>query len=292
MEGGILGGPSARALALSDRDELQAFLDRAGSHRLLRAAEEVALARRIEEGDTAALDQLVECNIRLVIAMAMRYRGAGLPLGDVIQEGLLGLVRAAERFDYRRGNKFSSYAVWWIRQSILRAIANQSRLIRLPVNVSDELRRLTAAETALRGEDGLPPDAQVAAHARLPQERLAALRAVRPLERPPASLDGLVGADGDETLGALLADDRAPDLDEDLDREWRVDVVRAALEALPQRERMVMHMRYGLNGRQPATFDEIGRRIGVSRQRARQLEQSARVRLSQDPALRSAGEAA
>lgn len=282
-----LAPATGRARRAAEDEGLRDFMNRAGRHRLLRADEEAALARRIEAGDQRAKDQLVESNLRLVLSIATRYQGAGLPLSDMVQEGTLGLMRAAERFDHRRRLKFSTYAVWWIRQAIARALANQSRTIRLPVHVNDEVRRLTGAESDLNaGAGGGPPDdAAIAARARVPVERLPDLRRARTVGEV-MSLDRRLGDDSDETLGAVLADDAQQEAWEDVDRELTRRALRDAMGSLPERERVVLTMRYGLNGADPATFEVIGRRLGVTRERARQLERAALGRIRTDDHLR------
>ncbi|MCC6830559.1 MAG: sigma-70 family RNA polymerase sigma factor [Thermoleophilia bacterium] len=276
-----------RARRVPEDEGLREFMNRAARHRLLRADEEIALARRIEAGDMRAKDQLVESNLRLVLSIASRYQGAGLPLSDMVQEGTLGLMRAAERFDHRRRLKFSTYAVWWIRQAIARALANQSRTIRLPVHVNDEVRRLTGAASELASRSGGQPgeDDAVAARARVPVERLADLRRARTLG-DVMSLDRRLGDDSDESLGVLLADEGQPEAWEDVDREITRRALRDALGCLPERERTVLTLRYGLNGGEPATFEVIGRRLGVTRERARQLERAALGRIRHDDHLR------
>lgn len=282
-----LAPATGRGRRVAEDEGLREFMNRAGRHRLLRADEEMALARRIEAGDMRAKDQLVESNLRLVLSIATRYQGAGLPLSDMVQEGTLGLMRAAERFDHRRRLKFSTYAVWWIRQAIARALANQSRTIRLPVHVNDEVRRLTGAESELSSQTGglTADDDTVAARARVPVERLADLRRARRLG-DVMSLDRKLGEDSDESLGALLADDGLQEAWEDVDREMTRRALRDALGCLPERERVVLTMRYGLNGGDPATFEVIGRRLGVTRERARQLERAALGRVRHDDHLR------
>ncbi len=268
-------------------DETRAFLDRIGSHRLLRADQEVALARRIEEGDRQAKDELVEANLRLVISVAMKYRNRGLPLADIVQEGTLGLIRATERFDYRRGNKFSTYAVWWIRQAIVRALANQSRTIRLPVHLSEDVRRLAIAESQLLMRDGTPAsDAEIAEALGVPEARLSALRRARTVANTPVSLDRPVGELGNDSLGDVLVAFEQVDLLEGLADSRARDAVREALESLPRREKIVLEMRFGLDGREQSTLEQVGSRLGVTRERIRQLEQSALARISKDTSLR------
>jgi len=281
--------PVTGRLRRTPEDEgLREFMNRAGQHRLLRADEEIALARRIEAGDMRAKDLLVESNLRLVLSIASRYQGAGLPLSDMVQEGTLGLMRAAERFDWRRRYKFSTYAVWWIRQAIARALANQARTIRLPVHVNDEVRRLTGAEADLAVGGAPASDADIAVRARVPVERLADLRRARTLG-DVMSLDRKVGDDTDESLGGMLADEAQEDPWEDVDRDMTRRTLREAVRDLPERERVVLVMRYGLAGGEPATFEVIGRHLGVTRERARQLERAALGRIRSDDRLRRIG---
>jgi RNA polymerase primary sigma factor len=281
------------ATAFNDDDVVRALMDRPGACRLLRASEEVALARRIEAGDSCAKDELVERNLRLVVAIAAKHRGRGLPFADLVQEGNLGLMRAVERFDYRRGNKFSTYAVWWIRQAIVRAVANQSRTIRLPVHLSHEVYRVTTAERELLAQSGRPPtDAEVAEYARVPLDRLERLLQARRATAEPVSLDRPAAAEGDEAFGAYVTDDLHVDLAEDMDRELLRGAVTMALESLPERERLVLSMRYGLGGRAPATLDQIGARFGVSRERVRQIEKSALEWIAHDEDLKAVSRAA
>jgi RNA polymerase primary sigma factor len=290
---GRTAGREGGASGFNDDDVVRALMDRVGGRRLLRASEEVELARRIEGGDATAKDELVERNLRLVVAICMRYRGRGLPFADLVQEGTLGLMRATERFDYRRGNKFSTYAVWWIRQSVVRALANQSRTIRLPVHLSDQVHRVTAAETELLSQTGRPPtDEEVAHRARVPLDRLERLRTARSVAATPVSLDRSAGANGDEAFGEFVEDDMTADLAEAMDRDLLREAVRDALDSLPHRERTVLSMRFGIGGRAPATLEQVGRRFGVTRERARQLEVSALERVGQNRDLRAMTSAA
>jgi len=265
---------------VDELDALRLLMNDAARYRLLTAAEEVSIARRIEEGDPTARELLISSNLRLVLSIARRYQGQGLALPDLVQEGCLGLMRAAERFDWRRGNKFSTYATWWIRQAIARGVANQARTIRVPVHAGDEMRRVARAHAVLRARFGRDPsDEELATAARVPLERLAGLRE---MDRPVTSLDRGVGEDGDESLGALIPSDPDDDPMEHADRTLCTEVVRRAVAALPERERQVLRLRYGLGGCEPATLDQIGQALGVTRERIRQLEKQALGRLAAD----------
>ncbi len=258
-------------------DSLQLLLQEIGRHRLLTAVEEVALARRIERGDLAAKRRMVESNLRLVVSIAKAYRASGVPFVDLIQEGALGLNRAVEKFDWRRGYKFSTYATWWIRQAIQRAIANQGRTIRLPVHVLERQRKLNGA--ARRLELTLGRDASI--------EELAAATGLDTQHADEAnaaafvgaSLNQRVGEDGDGELGDLLADDSSADPIEIVGGSLRRELVRRALEGLPERERRILELRFGFAGEQ-RTLDAIGQELGLTRERVRQLEGETLARLA------------
>jgi RNA polymerase primary sigma factor len=259
-------------------DSLQLFLNQIGQHPLLNAAEEVALAKRIERGDAAAKEKMVNSNLRLVVSIAKRYQGHGLPLLDLIQDGTIGLNRAVEKFDYRKGFKFSTYATWWIRQSCQRAVANQSDTIRIPVHVQERRLKLKRARQKLEATHGRPPTlAELVAETELkPHHVEEALDAVE----ASVSLNQTIG-DGDGELGDLFADRTVEEPIDLVEISLEQERVRNALECLPERERQVMEMRFGFTGREAVSLEEIGRELGVTRQRVRQLETSAFARLEQ-----------
>jgi RNA polymerase primary sigma factor len=256
-------------------DSLQLFLKDIGKVRLLTAQEEVDLAKRIERGDLDAKQKMVESNLRLVVSIAKNYRNQGLPFLDLIQEGTLGLIRAVEKFDWRRGFKFSTYATWWIRQAVARSLADKSRIIRMPVHVVERAYRLSRAERHLWVELGREPTlAEIAAEANL---TLAQAKEVRAVPRA-TSLDAPVGEDDDAVLGDFVSGDEPPPEDTVADT-IRSEVVAAAVASLPQRHRDVLVLRYGL-GTDPCTLGEIGRCLGITRERVRQIEVEALARLS------------
>jgi len=257
-------------------DSMSLFMAEVRRHRLLTGAEEVELARRIERGDLAAKERLVNSNMRLVISNARSYEGHDLPLLDLIQEGMLGLIRAAEKFDWRKGYKFSTYATFWIRESIQRAIANRARPIRIPVHVGQRERRIARARAELVARLGREPtDEETAAAADLDVREV---RATWDLARVVTSLDRPVGED-EITLGSLLAsDDTAPH--EKVEIAARDDALRRAVERLPEAERNVVVLRYGIDGAGPTPLREAGRRLGISSDAVRKLERKALAELA------------
>jgi RNA polymerase primary sigma factor len=277
-------------LAESTTDAMQLFLNEVRRHPLLTAAEEVELAKGVEAGDAAAKERMVNSNLRLVISIARRYQNQGLSLLDLIQEGVLGLIRAVEKFDWRRGYKFSTYATWWIQQAVQRGLANQARTIRLPVHVVEHEMRIARAERRLQPALGRDPtDEEVAEAARLP---VARVRDLRDVARTVTSLDRPVGEDGETAFGDLIAGEDPEEPWADLDVSLRRDAVMRALADLPEREREVVVRRYGLGAEGPETLDQVGRRLGVSRERVRQIEREALERLSSVRELDALREAA
>jgi RNA polymerase primary sigma factor len=266
-------------LAESTTDALQLFLNEMGKYRLLTADEEVELAKRIERGDKEAKDLMVNSNLRLVVSIAKRYQGHGLSLLDLIQEGIIGLIRAVEKFDWRRGFKFSTYATWWIRQAVQRGVANKAREIRIPVHIVDRERKIARAERELMAKLGRAPDEdEIANAAKLP---LKQVREVREAARAVTSLDRPVGEEGGTSFGELVGGDD-PSPDETLHVSLEEDTLRRAVAGLPDRQQEVLKLRYGLNGEDgdPHSLEEIGRRMGLTRERVRQIEADALQRLA------------
>jgi RNA polymerase primary sigma factor len=271
-------------VAEATSDSLQLFLRDISQRPLLTATEEVELAKRIEKGDTAAKNRMIESNLRLVVSNAKRYRGLGLPFLDLIQEGIIGLIRAVEKFDHRRGFKFSTYATWWIRQAMQRALQQQSRTIRIPVHVGQELARVRAAERRLSGElgrDATPEE--VAGAVGITVDQLEELRAA---ERIPVSLESRVGADGDTELGALLPQEGPTPFDE-LEVELAETSIRKALERLDVRGRQVIELRFGLDGSEPLPLREVAKRMGLSAEGVRKLERRALRTLAEERELQA-----
>jgi RNA polymerase primary sigma factor len=265
-------------LVESTTDALQLFLNEMGKYELLTADEEVELAKRIERGDKAAKDLMVNSNLRLVVSIAKRYQGHGLSLLDLIQEGIIGLIRAVEKFDWRRGYKFSTYATWWIRQAVQRGVANKAREIRIPVHIVDRERKIAKAERELTAKLGrVPTDDEVAEAAKLP---LKQVREVKEAARAVTSLDRPIGEEGDASYGDLVAGEEAGP-EETLSVSLEEDTLRRAIASLPEREQEVVKLRYGLNGdTDPKSLEEIGRRLGLTRERVRQVEADALSRLA------------
>ncbi len=258
-------------------DSLQLFLADVGRHRLLTAPQEVQLAKRIERGDPRAKRHMIESNLRLVVSIAKGYRGLGVPFLDLIQEGTLGLNRAVEKFDWRRGFKFSTYATWWIRQSVQRAVANHARTIRVPVHVVERQQKLTRASRRLEVELGREPTKQELSEATgLPMQHIdEAMSAAH----ASVSLNQTVGADDEGELGELFADREAADPFEEAEESLRRQGVRKALDALPERKRRILEMRFGFEG-EAWTLEAIGRELDLTRERVRQLEGQALNRLA------------
>jgi RNA polymerase primary sigma factor len=266
-------------LATTTTDALQLFLNEAGRYKLLTAAEEVELAKRIERGDKQAKDLLINSNLRLVVSIAKRYQGHGLSLLDLIQEGIIGLIRAAEKFDWRKGFKFSTYATWWIRQAVQRGVANKARTIRIPVHIVEREQRIARAERELIAKlERAPTDEELSRAAKLPVKQV---REVRGAARAVASLDKPVGEDDSASFGDLFAsDEKQPD--EQVELELTQEAVHNAIAELPEREQQILKLRYGFNGsEEPKSLEQIGRILGITRERVRQLEGEALRRLAE-----------
>jgi RNA polymerase primary sigma factor len=258
-------------------DSLQLFLRDVGKVDLLTAAQEVELAKRIEAGDPRAKHEMVEANLRLVVSIAKRYRNQGLPFLDLIQEGTIGLVRAAEKFDYRKGFKFSTYATWWIRQAVARALADKARTIRMPVHVVEKLNKIVRSERKLRAEFGREPYSwEIAKDLDLTIDEVDTIRRSA---QTPVSLEKPVGDEEESEFGHFLKDDSAPLPDEAADTSLRKEALLKILGALSPRERRVLELRYGLNGEHPRTLDEVGRTFNVTRERIRQIENQSLKKL-------------
>ena len=250
-------------------DALQLFLREAGRHPLLTAPQEVALAKKIERGDAAAKQRMIQSNLRLVVSIAKNYRNQGLPFLDLIQEGTLGLIRAVEKFDWRRGYKFSTYATWWIRQAVARALADKARTIRMPVHIVERLQKMNRAERTLWMELGREPSLEeIAEEANLPVHQAKEVRAAA---RASTSLDQPIGDEDDAVFGDFVAGD-SPLPEEEVEVSLRSQALQQALFALPERDRKVLILRYGLDDAEPKTLEEIGRRLGLTRERVRQIE--------------------
>jgi RNA polymerase primary sigma factor len=271
-------------------DSLRLYLRSIGKVPLLTAAEEVSLAKRIERGDMAAKQQMVEANLRLVVSIAKSYLGRGLTFLDLIQEGSLGLIRAVEKFDYRRGYKFSTYATWWIRQAVTRAIADKGRTIRIPVHMVEKLNKVVHVERQLVQKLGREPSPEEIARELecTPRE----VRDILRMSQQPVSLEKPIGDEEESELGDFVEDHAAESPFELASENLRRDNVRRALAALPQREREVIEMRFGLTGERPRTLEEVGRAFNVTRERIRQIENHTLKKLESLPEaqrLRDAG---
>ena len=258
-------------------DSVTLFMHEIGKHKLLTAAEEVALAKCIERGDRQAKERMINSNLRLVVSIAKRYRGHGVSFGDLIQEGVIGLTRAVEKFDWRKGFKFSTYATWWIRQACQRAISNQGRTIRVPAHVHERRAKLARLGRQFEVEHGREPTLEELTamsgyeHQHV-EEALGAVEA-------SVSLNQSVGEEGEGELGDLIADPAARDPAEDAADALRRQTVRTALRTLPARERRLLELRFGVDGEQQS-LDAIARELGISRERVRQLERQALARLA------------
>src|SRR5919201_1232920 len=277
-------------LAHATTDALQLFLNEAGRYKLLTAQEEVELAKRIERGDKEAKDLMINSNLRLVVSIAKKYQGHGISLLDLIQEGIIGLIRAVEKFDWRRGYKFSTYATWWIRQAVQRGVANKSRTIRIPVHIVEREQKISRAERELTAKlERAPTDEELAKQSKL---SLRHVREVRAAARAVTSLDKPVGEESDTSFGELIAGEHT-EPSEEVHVSLAERAVRTAVEGLPERERQVVKLRYGMNGdRDPQSLEEIGRKLGLTRERVRQIESQALAHLAERREVAALGQPA
>jgi len=258
-------------------DSLQLFLKDIGKVDLLTAAQEVELAKRIERGEHRAKQEMVEANLRLVVSIAKKYRNQGLPFLDLIQEGTIGLVRAAEKFDHRKGFKFSTYATWWIRQAVARALADKARTIRMPVHIVEKLNKIVRSERKLRAELGREPSSfEIGLDVELSPDEV---EQIRRSSQAPVSLEKPVGDEEESEFGHFLTDESEPLPDEVAEVEMRKATLQRVLGTLSARERRVLELRYGLNGEHPRTLDEVGRTFNVTRERIRQIENQSLKKL-------------
>jgi RNA polymerase primary sigma factor len=258
-------------------DSLQLFLKDIGKVDLLTAAQEVELAKRIERGEHRAKQEMVEANLRLVVSIAKKYRNQGLPFLDLIQEGTIGLVRAAEKFDHRKGFKFSTYATWWIRQAVARALADKARTIRMPVHIVEKLNKIVRSERKLRAELGREPSSvEIARDVELTPDEV---EQIRRSSQAPVSLEKPVGDEEESEFGHFLTDENEPLPEEVAEVEMRKATLQRVLETLSARERRVLELRYGLNGEHPRTLDEVGKTFNVTRERIRQIENQSLKKL-------------
>ena len=258
-------------------DSLQLFLKDIGKVDLLTAAQEVELAKRIERGEHRAKQEMVEANLRLVVSIAKKYRNQGLPFLDLIQEGTIGLVRAAEKFDHRKGFKFSTYATWWIRQAVARALADKARTIRMPVHIVEKLNKIVRSERKLRAELGREPSSfEIGLDVELSTDEV---EQIRRSSQAPVSLEKPVGDEEESEFGHFLTDESEPLPDEVAEVEMRKATLKRVLGTLSARERRVLELRYGLNGEHPRTLDEVGRTFNVTRERIRQIENQSLKKL-------------
>jgi RNA polymerase primary sigma factor len=264
-------------LAAATTDALQLFLNEIRRYPLLTAAEEVEISKRIEQGDLEAKERMINSNLRLVVSIAKKYQGQELSLLDLIQEGIFGLIRAAEKFDWRKGYKFSTYATFWIRQAIQRGLANKARTIRIPVHIGQRERKIVRAERELSAKLGREPtDDEIAREAELPLDQV---EEVRDAARTVTSLDRPVGEEGDTALGDLL-EGGAPPVDQEVEVSLSEQLLRQTIDELPETERDVIRLRFGLEGDEPQPLRETGRRLGLSAERVRQIESRALKRLA------------
>ncbi len=270
--------PAEQPIAHGERSNLQLYLQEIGKTPLLTISEEVTLAKRIRRGDKAARDHMIQANLRLVVKIAMDYKDFGLPLLDLISEGNIGLIKAVERFDPRKGGKLSTYAAWWIKQSIKRALANQSKTIRLPVHLVDKISKMRRTAMVLTEQLGREPtDEELAAELQIPTSKVAHLKSV---SVRPASLDAPIGEEGDSaTFGEIVGDDNAVSPYEGLREKNLTADLRAMVDSLDKREAEIIKLRFGLEGREELTLEEVGKKFHVTRERIRQLEYLALTKM-------------
>jgi RNA polymerase primary sigma factor len=269
-------------LAASTTDALQLFLNEVRRYPLLTREEEIELAKRVERGDLEAKERMVNSNLRLVVSIAKKYQGIELPLLDLIQEGIIGLIRATEKFDWRKGYKFSTYATFWIREAIQRALANKARTIRLPVHIGQRERKIERVQRELAAKLGREPtEEEVAEAAELPVE---AVREVHEMARVVTSIDRPVGDEEETSLGELLPGE-AETPEEEVDISLRSEALERALERLPDLQRKVVKLRYGINGHEPTPLREAGRQLGMSAEGVRKLERKALMQLAEEREL-------
>ena len=277
----------------AERSNLQLYLQEIGKTALLTIEEEIQLAKRIRKGDKAARDHMIQANLRLVVKIAMDYKDFGLPLLDLISEGNIGLVKAVERFDPRKGGKLSTYAAWWIKQSIKRALANQSKTIRLPVHLVDKISKMRRTAMQLSEKLGREPsDEELAIELQIPTAKVAHLKSV---SVRPASLDAPIGEDGDSgTFGEIVGDDNAVSPYENLREKNLNNDLHEMVDSLDKREAEIIKLRFGLDGREELTLEEVGQKFNVTRERIRQLEYIAlskmRKAMSKNEAVRTVEE--
>ena len=262
-------------------DSLRLYLREIGKVPLLTADQEVSLAKRIERGDERAKQHMIEANLRLVVSIAKGYLGRGLTFLDLIQEGSLGLIRAVEKFDHRKGFKFSTYATWWIRQAVTRAIADKARTIRIPVHMVEKLNKVVHIERQLIQRLGREPrPEEVAEELEMSVEEV---REILRMAQMPVSLEKPIGEEEDSSLGDFVPDDQAESPFDTASLSLRREDIEAALGSLPERDRKVIELRYGLLGEAPCTLEEVGRAFGVTRERIRQIENNTLKRLETLP---------
>ena len=270
-------------------DSLRLYLREIGKVPLLTADQEVSLAKRIERGDMRAKQQMIEANLRLVVSIAKGYLGRGLSFLDLIQEGSLGLIRAVEKFDYRKGYKFSTYATWWIRQAVTRAIADKARTIRIPVHMVEKLNKVVHIERQLVQRLGREPNAEeIAEELEMTPEEV---REILRMAQLPVSLEKPIGEEEESELGDFVQDEQAVSPFDSATMTLRKEDIERALDSLPERERKVIELRFGLKGEHPCTLEEVGRAFGVTRERIRQIENNTLKKLESLPeaqALRNA----